>query len=208
MHGDWAAVSISLIGVDQNCETSNLITRAKGNPGIHHNDSNVGPGPGQARWAAACVRPAGGRSVPKRLRIPCLLHQRCLEWWRDLYPVHTGAPSGQTFGVARILAIRRRGLIGVWRPGVFNRSGQHIPDASIHYRWLSVLGVCHRRYLPLRSELSYRRHGAFRASLLRNLANTAASTDVFRIQRCVERRPVAARAAQFLNGYGVHPNVA
>jgi hypothetical protein len=42
MHGDWAAVSMSLICVGRDCETSNLITGAKGNPGSHHNGGNVG----------------------------------------------------------------------------------------------------------------------------------------------------------------------
>ena len=59
-------MSISLIGVGRDCETSNLITRTKGSLGIHHNGGNVGSGLGQARWAAACVRPAGGRISAKK----------------------------------------------------------------------------------------------------------------------------------------------
>jgi hypothetical protein len=41
MQGDWVGVSISLMGVDPNCEASNLITGAQGSPGIRHNDSDM-----------------------------------------------------------------------------------------------------------------------------------------------------------------------
>jgi hypothetical protein len=57
---------MSLIWVGQDCGSSNLITRAKGSPGIHHNGGNVGPGLGQAGGAAACVRPVRGPIGAKR----------------------------------------------------------------------------------------------------------------------------------------------